>query len=192
VLLRLYVAHILKRGCEIISVMKNTFTLFKKNKEMIYLITIQPIMIFLLMLFLLPYTTMHNVVVSNDSTKVADELTASAEVRGVKLKGDYNPYYEVKMRVFDWIALIAVILCATGMKDVTSKLEELRGTLTEIEKRKTTGEYNLNASIEVEKKLKAVVDLDSFDSDTLKLILDRVLIKADGTEEYIWKDLEIV
>ncbi len=172
--------------------MKNTFTLFKKNKEMIYLITIQPIMIFLLMLFLLPYTTMHNVVVSNDSTKVADELTASAEVRGVKLKGDYNPYYEVKMRVFDWIALIAVILCATGMKDVTSKLEELRGTLTEIEKRKTTGEYNLNASIEVEKKLKAVVDLDSFDSDTLKLILDRVLIKADGTEEYIWKDLEIV
>lgn len=78
------------------------------------------------------------------------------------------------------------------MKDVTSKLEELRGTLTEIEKRKTTGEYNLNASIEVEKKLKAVVDLDSFDSDTLKLILDRVLIKADGTEEYIWKDLGIV
>ncbi|WP_022762089.1 MULTISPECIES: hypothetical protein [unclassified Butyrivibrio] len=59
------------------------------------------------------------------------------------------------------------------MKDVTSKLEELRGILTEIEKRKTTGEYNLNASIEVEKKLKAVVDLDSFDSDTLKLILDR-------------------
>ena len=78
------------------------------------------------------------------------------------------------------------------MKDVTSKLEELRGILTEIEKRKTTGEYNLNASIEVEKKLKAVVDRDSFDSDTLKLILDRVLIKADGTEEYIWKDLGIV
>ncbi|SDB65080.1 hypothetical protein [Butyrivibrio sp. INlla16] len=71
------------------------------------------------------------------------------------------------------------------MKDVTSKLEELRSILTEIKKRKTTGEYNLNASIEVEKKLKAVVDLDSFDSDTLKLILDRVLIKADGTEEYI-------
>lgn len=49
------------------------------------------------------------------TTKVADELTASAEVRGVKLKGDYNPYYEVKMRIFDWIALIAVILCATGI-----------------------------------------------------------------------------
>lgn len=71
-------------------------------------------------------------------------------------------------------------------------MKELRSTLAEIEKRKTTGEYNLNASIEVEKKLKAVVDLDSFDSDTLKLILDRVLIKADGTEEYIWKDLGIV
>ena len=49
------------------------------------------------------------------TTKVADELTASAEVRGMKLKGDYNPYYEVKMRIFDWIALIAVILCATGI-----------------------------------------------------------------------------
>ncbi|MBE5860631.1 MAG: hypothetical protein E7301_10995 [Butyrivibrio sp.] len=86
----------------------------------------------------------------------------------------------------------ALLCFAFHMKDVTSKLEELRGTLTEIEKRKTTGEYNLNASIEVEKKLKAVVDLDSFDSDTHKLILDRVLIKADGTEEYIWKDLGIV
>ena len=49
------------------------------------------------------------------TTKVADELTASAEVRGMKLKGDYNPYYEVKMRVSDWLSLIAVILCATGI-----------------------------------------------------------------------------
>ena len=49
------------------------------------------------------------------TTKVADELTASAEVRGMRLKGDYNPYYEVKMRTSDWLALIAVFLCATGI-----------------------------------------------------------------------------
>ena len=49
------------------------------------------------------------------TTKVADELTASAEVRGMKLQGNYNPYYEVKMQVSDWISLIAVILCATGI-----------------------------------------------------------------------------
>ena len=69
-----------------ISVMKNTFTLFKKNKEMIYLITIQPIMIFLLMSFLLPYTTVHNVVVSNDSTsetaiRIVDDLRALEGIR---------------------------------------------------------------------------------------------------------------
>ena len=34
--------------------------------------------------------------------------------------------------------------------------------------------------------------IGAFDNDTLKLVLDRVLIKADGTEEYIWKDLGIV
>ncbi len=49
-----------------ISIMRNTFNLFRKNKEMIYLITVQPIMIFLLMSFLLPYTTTHSIVVSNE------------------------------------------------------------------------------------------------------------------------------
>ena len=49
------------------------------------------------------------------TTKVADELTASAEVRGMRLKGDYNPYYEVRMRISDWLALVAVFLCATGI-----------------------------------------------------------------------------
>lgn len=49
------------------------------------------------------------------TTKVADELTASAEVRGMKLKGDYNSYYEVKMRICDWLALIVVITCSAGI-----------------------------------------------------------------------------
>ena len=49
------------------------------------------------------------------TTKVADELTASAEVRGMKLKGEYNSYHEVKMHVYDWIALTVVIFCAAGI-----------------------------------------------------------------------------
>ena len=49
------------------------------------------------------------------TTKVADELTASAEVRGMKLKGDYNPYYEVRMRICDWLLLAAVIMSAAGI-----------------------------------------------------------------------------
>ena len=49
------------------------------------------------------------------TTKIADELTASAEVRGMKLKGDYTPYYEVKMHIYDWLALIVAIICAAGI-----------------------------------------------------------------------------
>ncbi len=49
------------------------------------------------------------------TTKVADELTASAEVRGMKLRGRYNPYYEVKMRVKDWLALILATLYLAGI-----------------------------------------------------------------------------
>ncbi|MCR4642225.1 MAG: ABC transporter permease [Lachnospiraceae bacterium] len=54
-----------------ICVMKNTYTLFRKNKELIYLITIQPIMIFLLMSFLLPYRSTHDIVVSKESNSEA-------------------------------------------------------------------------------------------------------------------------
>lgn len=49
------------------------------------------------------------------TTKVADELTASAEVRGMKLTGKYNPYYEVKMQAKDWLGLIVAITYMTGI-----------------------------------------------------------------------------
>ncbi len=54
-----------------ISVMRNTYTLFRRNKEMIYLITIQPVMIFLLMSFLLPYRSTHDIVVAKESDSEA-------------------------------------------------------------------------------------------------------------------------
>ena len=49
------------------------------------------------------------------TTKVADELTASAEVRGMKLTGQYNSYYEVKMQAKDWLGLIVAITYMTGI-----------------------------------------------------------------------------
>ena len=49
------------------------------------------------------------------TTKIADELTASAEVRGMKLDGEYNPYYEVKMRSFDWFAFLLAMVITGGI-----------------------------------------------------------------------------
>lgn len=71
-----------------ISIMKNTYTLFRKNKEFIYLITIQPLMIFLLMSFLLPYTTTHNVLVANSSKgETAKEVIEHLEnLEGISLE----------------------------------------------------------------------------------------------------------
>lgn len=58
------------------AIMTNTWRIFKRNKEMFYLITIQPVLIFLLMSFLLPYTTAHNVAVVNlsEDTQVEQAL----------------------------------------------------------------------------------------------------------------------
>lgn len=47
------------------NIISNTWSIFKKNKEVFYLITVQPVVIFLLMSFLLPYTTTHNIGVVN-------------------------------------------------------------------------------------------------------------------------------
>ena len=71
-----------------INIVKNSFTLYKKNKELIYLITVQPIIIFLLMSFLLPYSSTHNVVISNDSnTKAADMVVNNLNsLEGISVK----------------------------------------------------------------------------------------------------------
>lgn len=78
------------------------------------------------------------------------------------------------------------------MKAVSEKLEDIRGHLADIEKRAQDGRYNLISSIEVEKQLTSVTELSDFDPNTLKNVLEHIIVKADGTEEYIWKDLKIV
>ena len=66
-----------------INVIRNTFCIFKRNKEFIYLITIQPLLIFLLMSVLLPYTKTHNVAVADLSGTAAAEQALS-EMEGIK------------------------------------------------------------------------------------------------------------
>lgn len=43
------------------------------------------------------------------TSKVADELTASAQVRGVKIEGECSSYHIIKMKISDWIFLMAGI-----------------------------------------------------------------------------------
>ncbi len=71
-----------------INIIRNTVLLFRKNKEFIYLITVQPVIIFLLMSFLLPYSTTHNVAVINmdGGTHSAAIESAVRELEGVKIQ----------------------------------------------------------------------------------------------------------
>lgn len=44
------------------------------------------------------------------TSKVADELSASAQVRGMKLEGECNSFYEVKLKPMDWCVLLVGML----------------------------------------------------------------------------------
>lgn len=85
------------------SIVANTWRMFHKNKELIYLVTVQSVLTFLMMSFLLPYTTAHNIAVVNmDKTgfgeRVAQEIeqlegvnfidTASGEVESSLMAGN--------------------------------------------------------------------------------------------------------
>ncbi len=71
-----------------INIIRNTGLIFKKNKEFIYLITIQPVIIFLLMSFLLPYSKSHNITVINtDGGSVSCRIEESVKnLEGVKFQ----------------------------------------------------------------------------------------------------------
>ena len=60
------------------NIIANTMRIFIRNKEFIYLITVQQVLIFLLMSFLLPYTTAHNVAVIDLTTDGRGAVTAEA------------------------------------------------------------------------------------------------------------------
>ena len=72
------------------------------------------------------------------------------------------------------------------VKAVTDKLEAIRGQLAEIHTKASEAEYNLSASVELEERLKKVKNLEEYDTRVLKLILEEVIVKTDGTQEYHW------
>ncbi len=93
-----------------INIMKNTYVLFRKNKEFIYLITIQPVVIFLLMSLLLPYTTVHTIVVSMDSnSKAAERIVENLEkLEGVKIQR--VDAEKIKEKLFGGNAELAIVI----------------------------------------------------------------------------------
>lgn len=70
------------------NIIRNTALIFRRNKEFIYLITIQPVLIFLLMSFLLPYSTAHNIAVVNmdGGEKSVQIESAVRNLEGVKIQ----------------------------------------------------------------------------------------------------------
>ena len=92
-----------------INVIRNTFCIFKRNKEFIYLITIQPLLIFLLMSVLLPYTKTHNVAVADLSETAAVEqaLSGMEGIKAVTVSAD-----EVTEKLIGGSAELAVIVNA--------------------------------------------------------------------------------
>ncbi|MGL6198852.1 MAG: ABC transporter permease [Lachnospiraceae bacterium] len=69
------------------NIIRNTWLIFKRNKEFFYLITIQPIIIFFLMSFLLSYSTSHNIsVINQDNGEVGQRIYDTlAEMDGVDM-----------------------------------------------------------------------------------------------------------
>lgn len=98
-----------------INVIRNTFCIFKRNKEFFYLITIQPILIFLLMSFLLPYSKTHNIAVcdNSESTSVMQALENLEGVKTISVNED-----EITGKLISGNAEIAVIVNADGTSQI--------------------------------------------------------------------------
>lgn len=79
----------------------------------------------------------------------------------------------------------------TKRDEISSKLEAVRLDLAEIERKAKEGEYNLTASIEIEKKLREVIALEAFDKKIILYVIEKIIVKDDGTEEVFWKDLNL-
>ena len=111
-----------------INVIRNTFCIFRRNKEFIYLITIQPLLIFLLMSFLLPYSKTHNIAVCDHSE---DRVAAQAleNVEGIKAVSVSEE--AVTEKLIGGSAEIAVIVSADGTAQIISfGSSEVEGEVT--------------------------------------------------------------
>ena len=113
------------------NIIRNTWTIFKHNKEFFYLITVQPVIIFLLMSFLLPYTTAHNIAVVNvDKGKKSQAIEEALEnlegIKVLKLQED-----EVTEKLLGGNVELAVVL--NQNMDDTSDVQMISAGNSEVE-----------------------------------------------------------
>ena len=111
-----------------INVIRNTFCIFKRNKEFIYLITIQPLLIFLLMSFLLPYSKTHNVAVAD----LSENQTVSQALENIEgIKAVSVSEKTVTEKLIGGSAELAVIVSADGTAQIISfGSSEVEGAVT--------------------------------------------------------------
>lgn len=127
-----------------INVIRNTFCIFKRNKEFIYLITIQPLLIFLLMSVLLPYTKTHNVAVTDLSEAAAVEqaLSDMEGIKAVTVSAD-----EVTEKLIGGSAELAVIVNADNTVQIIGfGKSEIEGAVSLCVENALSGK---NAAVEV-------------------------------------------
>lgn len=67
-------------------ILQNAWKLFTRDKGFFYVLTVQPIFVFLLMSFLLPYSTLHNVAIVGEKDQSYEQVQYALEnLGGVKL-----------------------------------------------------------------------------------------------------------
>lgn len=75
--------------------------------------------------------------------------------------------------------------------NMATDAESFEKSIAEIERKAKEGEYNLTASIEIEKKLREVIALEAFDKKFILYVIEKIIVKDDGTEEIFWRDLSL-
>ena len=112
--------------------------------------------------------------------KGRDMLREKAEKLSEKKLRLYDQYKKGKIEKDEYLEQVKI---------VSDKLEAIRTQLEEIHNKTVSAEYNLSVSVELEEKLTQVKELEEYDTRVLKNILDEVIIKTDGTQEYHWSKL---
>lgn len=102
------------------AIAANAWKLFTRNKGFFYVITIQPIFVFLLMSFLLPYSTTHNIAFlgSSESAQSAQVEDALKALEGINLID--VPTAEVDGKLMSGNIEIAVFLHEDGSVEMRS------------------------------------------------------------------------
>lgn len=130
------------------NIIYNTWTIFKRNKEFFYLITIQPVIIFLLMSFLLPYSTSHNIGVINQSMDGQADLIVEAleNLEGIKIQNVNSD--NVNSRIMSGnIELAVIIHDISDIQLVSSRNSEIENAVALCIEQAAKSESSIPASV---------------------------------------------